>query len=62
MKMATEDKIKFMDCLGEYIQECEEELKLIKNTETKRDLALSVMCSNHIKVCKEILEVLSFSF
>ena len=58
--MSTEDNIKLMELLQEYIKECESERKQPYEIETKEQLATQIMIADHIKVSREIIEVLCY--
>lgn len=63
--MTREDKIKFYELINEYLEECKTEIRAKEKPLPDyniRDFSVLVMLHNHVKVLKEIQEVLSFDF
>ena len=58
--MSREETIQLLDLLGQYVVECESKQKEYRDIETKQELAVQIMITNHTKYANEIIEVLCF--
>ena len=58
--MSREEVINLMELLQLYIKETEAERKQPYEIETKEQLATQIMIAEHIKVSREIIEVLCY--
>ena len=60
--MSREEIVQLLNLLNLYEKECEAEQKTYMECESKQELATQIMIAEHIKVVKEIKEVLCFKF
>ena len=58
--MGREDTIKLIELLTLYIDDCKRHQKICNEYETIQELATQIMISDHIRVAKQIQEVLCF--
>ena len=58
--MGREDTIKLIELLTLYIDDCKKHQKTCNEYETINELATQIMISDHIRVAKQIQEVLCF--
>ena len=60
--MTTNNKHQLYTLLGEYINECKLELKMVERERTKEEFAVKLMLEQDIKAMERVQDVLTFDF
>ena len=60
--MTSNEKYKLYELLGQYIDECKQELKLVERERTKEEFALKLMLEQDIANMERVRDVLTYSF
>ena len=60
--MTSNEKYKLYELLGQYVDECKQELKLVEHERTKEEFAVKLMLEQDIKAMERVRDVLTFDF
>ena len=60
--MTSNEKYKLYELLGQYVDECKRELKLVEHERTKEEFAVKLMLEQDIKAMERVRDVLTFDF
>lgn len=60
--MTSNEKYKLYELLGQYVDECKQEIKLVEYERTKEEFAVKLMLEQDIKAIERVRDVLTFDF
>ena len=60
--MTANEKYRLFELLGQYIDECKQELKIVERERTKEEFAVKLMLQQDITNMERVRDVLTYGF